>query len=126
MKLSLIVAMAKNNVIGSNGKIPWHISDDLKYFKTITIGSPLLMGRKTYQSIGSPLPGRTNIIITRNTDFLAEGTETVHDKNSAIKSVKCIEPHQNSENLKIIALTSNCTKSTYIHHIELVFARIKS
>jgi len=79
--------MAKNRVIGSNGKMPWHIPDDLKNFKTVTMGAPLLMGRKTYQSIGSPLPGRTNIVLTRNTDFLAEGIETTHDISSAIQKL---------------------------------------
>ena len=65
MKISLIVAMASNRVIGLNNKMPWHLSADLKKFKKITMGSPILMGRKAHESIGKPLPGRTNIIISK-------------------------------------------------------------
>ena len=69
MKISLIVAMSSNRVIGNNNKMPWHLSADLKKFKKITMGAPILMGRKTYESIGRPLPGRTNIIISRNPEY---------------------------------------------------------
>jgi len=69
MKISLIVAMASNRAIGLNNEMPWHLSADLKKFKQITMGSPILMGRKTYESIGRPLPGRTNIIISRNKTY---------------------------------------------------------
>jgi len=69
MKISLIVAMASNRAIGLNNQMPWHLSADLKKFKRITMGSPILMGRKTYESIGRPLPGRTNIIISRNSSY---------------------------------------------------------
>lgn len=73
MKISLIVAMASNRVIGLDNKMPWHLSADLKKFKQITWGSPILMGRKTYESIGRPLPGRTNIIISRNPSYQQPG-----------------------------------------------------
>lgn len=73
MKLSLIVAAAKNSVIGCDNKLPWHLPQDLKYFKSVTLGKPIIMGRKTYESIGRPLPGRTNIVITRQADWFAEG-----------------------------------------------------
>ena len=63
--LSLIVAVSRNGVIGANGKIPWHLPEDLKYFKRTTLGHAVIMGRKTYESIGKPLPGRRNIVITR-------------------------------------------------------------
>ena len=69
MKISLIVAMASNRAIGLNNQMPWHLSADLKKFKQITMGSPILMGRKTYASIGRPLPGRINIIISRNSSY---------------------------------------------------------
>ena len=65
--------MGKNRVIGKNGMLPWHISSDLKNFKKITMGKPILMGRKTYESIGRPLPGRENIILTKNKNYFAEG-----------------------------------------------------
>lgn len=69
MTLSLIVAMASNRVIGINNQLPWYLPNDLKYFKQVTMGKPIIMGRKTYDSIGKPLPGRTNIVITRQADY---------------------------------------------------------
>ncbi len=69
MKISLIVAMADNRVIGRNGQMPWHLSADLQRFKQTTMGSPIMMGRKTFDAIGKPLPGRENLIISRNADF---------------------------------------------------------
>ncbi len=71
MKISIIAAMAKNRVIGHRGKMPWHLSEDLKHFRKITWGKPILMGRKTFEAIGRPLPGRQNIIVSRNTQFRA-------------------------------------------------------
>ena len=85
MKISLIVAMASNRVIGNNNLMPWHLSADLKKFKKITMGSPILMGRKTYESIGSPLPGRTNIIISRNPEYQQDGCLVFNDIETAIK-----------------------------------------
>lgn len=73
MKISLIVAMASNGIIGRDGQMPWHLSADLKHFKKITLGSPIIMGRKTFESIGRPLPGRRNIIISRNPDYQQDG-----------------------------------------------------
>lgn len=71
MKLAIIVAAAKNGVIGRNNQLPWHLPQDLKYFKAVTLGKPVIMGRKTYESIGKPLPGRTNIVITRSQEWQA-------------------------------------------------------
>jgi dihydrofolate reductase len=85
MKISLIVAMASSRVIGNKGQMPWHLSADLKKFKKITMGSPVLMGRKTYESIGRPLPGRTNIIISRNPSFQPEGCLVFNNIESALK-----------------------------------------
>jgi len=75
MKLSLIVAVSRNGVIGIDNQLPWHLPEDLKYFKSVTMGKPIIMGRKTYDSIGRPLPGRTNIVITRDSSWQAEGVE---------------------------------------------------
>ncbi len=86
MKLSLIVAMATNRAIGLNNKMPWHLSADLKKFKQITMGSPILMGRKTYESIGRPLPGRSNIIISRNPDYQQPGCTVFNSIDQAIAS----------------------------------------
>jgi dihydrofolate reductase len=73
MKLSLIVATAHHNVIGRNNELPWHLPQDLKYFKSVTLGKPIIMGRKTFESIGKPLPGRTNIVITRQKNWSFAG-----------------------------------------------------
>jgi dihydrofolate reductase len=69
MKIALIVAMSENGVIGDKGKIPWHIREDLQRFKRLTMGHPIIMGRRTYESIGKPLPGRTNIVLTQSLNF---------------------------------------------------------
>ena len=87
MKISLIVAMATNRAIGLDNKMPWHLSADLKKFKAITMGSPIVMGRKTYESIGRPLPGRSNIIISRNLDYQQTGCIVFNDIKSAIESI---------------------------------------
>lgn len=86
MKISIIVAMASNRVIGLNNRLPWHLSADLKKFKQITMGSPILMGRKTYESIGRPLPGRSNLIITRNPDYRQDGCQVFTDIDRALAS----------------------------------------
>ncbi|MCL7421485.1 MAG: dihydrofolate reductase [Methylobacter sp.] len=86
MKISLIVAMASNRVIGINNQLPWHLSADLKRFRYITMGSPILMGRKTYESIGRPLPGRTNVIISRDPAYQQEGCLVFNDIETAIES----------------------------------------
>ena len=84
MKISLIVAMASNRVIGLNNKMPWHLSADLKKFKKITMGSPVLMGRKTHESIGKPLPGRINIIVSRNPEYRQDGCLVFNDLKTAL------------------------------------------
>ena len=86
MIISQIVAIASNRVIGHRGDIPWKIPGEQKMFKEITLGHTVIMGRKTYESIGRPLPGRTNIVITRQSDYRADGCIVVHDLNSAFQS----------------------------------------
>jgi dihydrofolate reductase len=76
--ISFLVAMDQNRLIGSNNQLPWHLPEDLKFFKRITMGHPIVMGRKTYQSIGKVLPGRENIVITRVTGFDAKGCTILH------------------------------------------------
>lgn len=83
MKLSMIVAAAQNRVIGRDNALPWYLPNDLKYFKQTTLGKPIIMGRKTYESIGRPLPGRTNIVITRQADYQPEGVKVVHSVEEA-------------------------------------------
>jgi dihydrofolate reductase len=86
MKLSLIVAMAANHVIGHDNRLPWHLPADLKHFRATTLGKPVLMGRRTWESIGRPLPGRTNIVITRNADYAAAGCVVVHSLDEALSA----------------------------------------
>jgi dihydrofolate reductase len=93
MKISLIVAMASNRVIGDNGLMPWHLSADLKKFRQITTGFPIIMGRKTYQAIGRPLPNRTNIIVSTNTDYQADGCVVFNDINSALAYAESLAEH---------------------------------
>nr|AIA16071.1 Dihydrofolate reductase [uncultured bacterium] len=83
-KISMIAALSKNNVIGDSGHIPWYISEELKRFRKITTGHPIIMGRKTHQSIGKILPDRTNIIITRDLDFAIPGGVVVHSLEEAL------------------------------------------
>ena len=85
MFLSLICAMDENMVIGVNNNLPWHLPEDLKYFKRTTMGNSIIMGRKTFESIGRPLPGRTNIIVTRNPDYEVENARTVGSITDAIE-----------------------------------------
>ena len=84
MRVSLIVAMAKNRVIGNKNKMPWHLPADFNYFKKVTMGHPVIMGRKTFESIGRPLPGRSNIVISRNAAFRADGVEVATSLAAAI------------------------------------------
>ena len=83
--LSLIVAASRNGVIGAGGKLPWRLPADLKRFKAITLGHPILMGRKTFESIGKPLPGRTNIVITRQRGLEACGATVAHSLEEALQ-----------------------------------------
>jgi dihydrofolate reductase len=86
MVISIIVAMSENRVIGIGGRLPWHLPADMAWFKRHTLGKPVLMGRKTWESIGSPLPGRTNIVLTDQADFRAEGCTVVHGIGEAIEA----------------------------------------
>ena len=86
MKVSLVVAMARNRVIGRDNALPWRLPEDLAYFKRVTMGHPIVMGRRTYESIGRPLPGRLNIVVSRNRDFAAAGCRVVPSIEDAWKA----------------------------------------
>ncbi len=86
MIISLIVAIARNRVIGNNNALPWHLPADLKYFKRITMGKPIMMGRKTFESIGRPLPGRMNVIVTHEPAYQAAGCTVVHSIDEALEA----------------------------------------
>jgi dihydrofolate reductase len=83
MQISLIVAMAKNRVIGCNNQLPWHLPADLKHFKERTLGKPIIMGRRTFESIGKPLPGRHNIVVTHDPLYQISGCSVVHSLDEA-------------------------------------------
>ncbi len=83
MRLALVVALADNGCIGRDGDLPWRLPDDLKRFKQLTLGNPVIMGRKTWESIGRPLPGRLNIVVTRQRGYVAEGCVVVDSLDDA-------------------------------------------
>jgi dihydrofolate reductase len=94
MRLSLIVAMDKNRLIGVNGRLPWHLTYDMKWFREQTMGKPVVMGRKTFESIPDrfrPLPGRHNIVLTRQRDYEAEGATVVHNIEAALAAVGSVD-----------------------------------
>ncbi len=88
MKLSLIAAIDEGHLIGAEGGLPWHLPADMKNFRAVTMGKPIIMGRTTHESIGKPLDGRDNIIITRNTDYTAEDCTVVHSVEDALKAAQ--------------------------------------
>lgn len=90
--LAVIAAVSKNGVIGSNGALPWHISEDLKHFKTLTTGHAVIMGRKTYESIGRPLPNRRNIVVTRNAQWSAPNVEVAGSLADAVVLAQRTDP----------------------------------
>ena len=83
-RIVLVAAVAENGVIGASGGIPWHLPEDFKHFKAITLGHTLVMGRATYDSIGRPLPGRTTIVLTRDPDWSVDGVLVAHDLQAAL------------------------------------------
>ena len=122
--LSLIVAMSTNRVIGINNALPWHLPNDLKYFKQVTMGKPIIMGRNTFESIGRPLPGRRNIVITRNPDYQAEGIDVVSSLDAAIQlgeDICLIDGHEEVMVIggaQIYELTLPQADRLYITHVD--------
>ncbi len=125
LRLSLLVAMAKNRVIGRNNRLPWHLPADLKHFKFLTMGQTIVMGRKTFESIGKPLPGRANIIITHQTDYEVLGATVVNSLENAL--MICEETStDNSENFiiggeKLYRQTLKLCQRIYITEIQRDF-----
>lgn len=100
--LCMIAAMAGNRVIGRANALPWHISADLKHFKRTTLGKPIVMGRKTYESIGRPLPGRTNIVVTRQRNFQPEGVRVVHTTEAAVAAAQEVATADGAQEVMVI------------------------
>ncbi len=94
MKISLISAVAQNDIIGKNNDLPWHLPDDFAYFKRKTSHHPIIMGRKSMDGLGKPLPNRTNIVLTRNPDFRPEGVTVVHTLDDAIAAAKAVNDQE--------------------------------
>ncbi len=126
--LSMIVATADNNVIGKDNTMPWHLPADLAYFKKVTLGKPIIMGRKTYESIGRPLPGRRNIVISRDETYIpqgkgAEGVDTVTSVEQALALVDGSDGSEPVEEIMVIgggAIYKHCLPSAdrlYVTHI---------
>ncbi len=102
MRVSLIVAMAENRTIGLEGGMPWHIPADLKNFRRLTMGHPVVMGRKTYQAIGGALPGRANIVVTRDRNFRAADADVVHDLEEALVKAAAMAEIEGAEEVFVI------------------------
>ena len=100
--LTLVVAVAENGVIGREGGLPWHLSGDLKRFKADTLGKPVIMGRKTFASIGKPLPGRTNIVVTRDHAFRHEGIKVVATLDEAVARARQVALETGANDIAVI------------------------
>ncbi|TQV70853.1 dihydrofolate reductase [Denitrobaculum tricleocarpae] len=122
-RLAMIWAMSENRVIGRDNALPWRLSADLKYFKAVTMGKPVIMGRRTFESIGRPLPGRTNIIVTRQPDYRAEGIVVVNDVDAAIAEGRLAAEATGADEIMVIggaeiyALMLNRAQRLYITEI---------
>ncbi|MGE7988035.1 dihydrofolate reductase [Lysinibacillus fusiformis] len=119
--ISLIVAHDDNQVIGYNNGMPWHLPGDLQYFKNKTMGKPMIMGRKTFESIGRPLPGRHNIVITRDENYHAEGIETVTSLEEAIAIAGDVEEIMIIGGEQIFRLSMEMADRLYITKINHSF-----
>ena len=102
MLLSIIVAVAENGTMGKNNALPWNLPDDLRNFKRVTLGKPIVMVRKPFESIGRPLPGRTNIVISRNPHFSADGIEVASNIEDALHLAERIATRDGSDELMVI------------------------
>ncbi|MCG8609763.1 MAG: dihydrofolate reductase [Pseudomonadales bacterium] len=102
MRKAIIAAMAENRTIGINNNLPWYLPEDLKYFKRVTLGKPIIMGRKTFESIGKPLPGRKNIVVTRNPEWQSPGVDAVQDLESAVSRAESAAMIEGTEEVMII------------------------
>ncbi|MFC6670888.1 dihydrofolate reductase [Marinobacterium aestuariivivens] len=102
MKLAVIVAQARNRVIGIDNRLPWHLPADLKYFKEVTSGKPVIMGRKTFESIGRPLPNRHNIVVTRDSGWHHEGVRTASSLPEAVEMARAYAEEANVDEVMVI------------------------
>lgn len=124
-KISLIAAVARNNVIGANQSIPWRIPSDFAWFKRQTMGKPMIMGRKQFETFPLPLPGRPHIVVTRSTDYTAEGVHVVHDLEEAIDLAGKLAEEAGQDEIMVIgggdiyAQSIDRADRLYISHVAL-------
>jgi dihydrofolate reductase len=116
--ISLIVAMAQNGVIGRGNALPWRLPADLKRFKEFTLGKPILMGRKTYESIGHPLPGRANLVLTRDRDWRAKGVIPVHSVEEALRQTRTCDELVAIGGAEIYRLLLPLARRIYLTHVQ--------
>ena len=123
--IALIAGVARNNVIGANGGIPWKIPSDMAFFKRTTMGKPIVMGRKQYETVGRPLPGRTNIVVTRQRDYQPEGVIVVQSLAEGIEKAQQIAGDEGAPEVMVIgggeiyAQAMPLADRLYISHVEL-------
>jgi dihydrofolate reductase len=115
--VSLIVAMAQNGVIGRDNALPWRLPQDLKRFKAFTLGKPVLMGRKTFESIGRPLPGRENLVLTRDRSWFAHGVIVVHSVDEALTQARASEELVAIGGAEIFRLVLPFARRIYLTHV---------
>lgn len=123
-KISLIAAVPKNNVIGADGGMPWYLPSDFKFFKAQTMGKPMVMGRKQFETVGKPLPGRTNILVTRQKGYQPDGVIVINDFDAAIDHAKTIAAMDGHDEVMVIGggeiykLAMPIANRLYITHID--------
>jgi dihydrofolate reductase len=117
-RVSLIVAMAQNGVIGRGSTLPWHLPEDLKRFKATTMGKPMLMGRKTFESIGRALPGRLNLVLTRDLHWSAPGVSVVHSLEEALTRADAAEELMVIGGAEIYQLAMPFARRIYLTHVQ--------
>lgn len=119
MKIAMIAAMARDRVIGRDNAMPWHLPADLAHFKQVTLGKPILMGRRTFESIGRPLPGRRNLVISRNPDYAPSGVEVFPSVEAALAAVGEVPEVMIIGGGKLYAQLLERTDVLYLTHIDL-------
>ncbi|MGF7161167.1 dihydrofolate reductase [Rhodoligotrophos appendicifer] len=123
MRISIVVAVAENGVIGASGGLPWRLPSDLKRFKALTMGKPIIMGRKTYESIGRPLPGRDNIVISESNTFAPEGVFITRSLDSALRLGASMARDRQVEEIAVIG-GSRVFREAMLHVDRLYFTRV--
>ncbi len=124
IKISIIAAVPKNHIIGMDGDMPWYLPSDFKFFKDQTMGKPMVMGRKQYETVGRPLPGRTNIVVTRRSGYQPDGVLVINDLDAAIDHAKQIAAADKVGEVMIIGggeiyqATIDRADRLYISHID--------